>query len=285
MPVDWPAGSAYLEGGASLVQTAGGFTGSQEFQTKYGPLDDTDFVTLLYHNVLDRDPDPDGLAGWLNLLETGTSRTSVVVGFSESPEYQNDTAASLGTYVQNYLQNLKTAGDVNVLDGGDGIDTASYASAMSGVTVDLGIAGPQDTQGAGVDWLKSIENLVGSSFNDTLTGNASANMMTGGPGSDTFRYTAASQSAPGTYDTITDFIHGEDKIDFSALAGLSNGLASTTTAPATIDPHTLLAYVSGGSTVLYANTTGVTETIATADMAIHLTGVTNLSDNDLNHHA
>ena len=147
---------AYLEGGATLVQAAGGFTGSQEFQSKYGTLDDTDFVTLLYHNVLDRDPDPGGLAAWLNLLETGTSRTSVVVGFSESAEYQTNTAASLGTYVQNYLQDLKTSGGVNVLDGGDGVNTASYASAMSGVTVDLGITGPQDTLGAGVDTLKNI---------------------------------------------------------------------------------------------------------------------------------
>ena len=276
---------AYLEGGASLVQTAGGFTGSQEFQTKYGTLDDTDFVTLLYHNVLDRDPDPDGLAGWLNLLETGTSRTSVVVGFSESPEYQTNTAASLGTYVQNYLQDLKTTGGVNVLDGGDGVNTASYASAMSGVTVDLGITGPQDTLGAGVDTLKNIENLVGSSFNDTFTGNASANIMTGGPGSDTFRYTAASQSTPAAYDTITDFTSGQDKIDLSALAGLGNGLAATATAPSTIDPHTLLAYVAGGNTILYANTTASTQAIAAADMEIHLTGVTALADTDILHHA
>ena len=208
----------------------------------------------------------------------------MVVGFSESPEYQNDTAASLGTYVQNYLQNLKTSGAVNVLDGGDGTNTASYASAMSGVTVDLGITGPQDTLGAGVDTLKNIQNLVGSSFNDTFTGTDGANVLTGGPGSDTFRYTAVSQSAPSAYDTITDFTAGQDKIDFSVLAGLGNSLASTGTAPSTIDPHTLLAYVAEGNTILYANTTSSSQTTANANMEIHLTGVTSLSDSDILHH-
>ena len=125
---------------------------------------------------------------------------------------------------------------------------------------------------------------MGSSFNDTFTGTDGANVLTGGPGSDTFRYTAVSQSAPSAYDTITDFTSGQDKIDFSALAGLGNSLASTGTAPSTIDPHTLLAYVAGGNTILYVNTTAGSQTLATADMAIHLTGVTNLADTDILHH-
>ena len=172
-----------------------------------------------------------------------------------------------------------------MLDGGDGTDTASYASATGGVTVSLAVSGPQETYGAGIDTLLNIENLVGSAFSDTLTGNASANVLTGGPGSDTFRYTEVSQSAPGAYDTITDFVHGQDKFDLSTMSGLGNGLASTGTAPSTIDPHTLLAYVSSGNTILYVNTTASPHTVDAADMEIHLTGVTNLGDSDIIHHA
>ena len=75
-----------LRGGMSVETAAGGFTSSPEFQSTYGSLDDTQFVTLLYNNALHRAPDPGGLSYWLNLLSTGTSRDSVVAGFSESPE-------------------------------------------------------------------------------------------------------------------------------------------------------------------------------------------------------
>ena len=71
----------------------------------------------------------------------------------------------------------------DTLDGGFGNDTASYVSADAGVTVDLGIAGPQNT-GFGSDTLVSIENLVGSAFADTLTGNDLGNFIGGGNGAD-----------------------------------------------------------------------------------------------------
>ncbi|WP_380785610.1 pre-peptidase C-terminal domain-containing protein [Sphingomonas sp. R86521] len=73
----------------------------------------------------------------------------------------------------------------DTVDGGAGIDTASYASATSAVNVSLLITGNQDTGGGGLDRLVSIENLSGSSFGDTLTGDANANVLSGGLGNDT----------------------------------------------------------------------------------------------------
>lgn len=70
------------------------------------------------------------------------------------------------------------------LDGGTGIDTASYSTATAGVTVGLNLTGTQDTVGAGIDTLVSIENLVGSNFNDTLYGNDATNTLFGGAGED-----------------------------------------------------------------------------------------------------
>ena len=66
-----------------------------------------------------------------------------------------------------------------------GSDTASYADATAGVTVSLAIAAAQNTIGAGVDTLVNFENLTGSNFNDTLTGNSVANILNGGAGNDT----------------------------------------------------------------------------------------------------
>lgn len=72
----------------------------------------------------------------------------------------------------------------DIMVGGDGIDTASYASVSGGVTVNLSTTGAQNTGGGGVDTLSSFENLIGSRFNDTLTGTAEANVISGGAGND-----------------------------------------------------------------------------------------------------
>jgi Ca2+-binding RTX toxin-like protein len=70
--------------------------------------------------------------------------------------------------------------------GGGGVDTADYAGSSAAVSINLnaitgtGLGG--DAQG---DTLVSIENLIGSPFNDTLIGrDFVANTLTGGDGND-----------------------------------------------------------------------------------------------------
>ncbi len=72
----------------------------------------------------------------------------------------------------------------DLLDGDEGVDRVSYAGATA-VTVDLDIVGAQNTGGAGIDTLVSIEDLEGGAFNDTLNGSAGANLILGGSGNDT----------------------------------------------------------------------------------------------------
>lgn len=72
----------------------------------------------------------------------------------------------------------------DTMDGGDGNDTARYDLASSGVTVNLGIAGPQPTGGAGTDTLTSIENLEGSVHDDILIGDGGDNRLEGRGGAD-----------------------------------------------------------------------------------------------------
>ena len=84
----------------------------------------------------------------------------------------------------NTLANVITGNEGNnVIDGGGGLDTASYAAAAGAVTVNLSLLVEQTT-GAGQDLLRNIENLTGSDFADVLNGNASANVINGGAGGD-----------------------------------------------------------------------------------------------------
>jgi Ca2+-binding RTX toxin-like protein len=95
--------------------------------------------------------------------------------------------------------NVIIGGDGNdTLDGGAGNDTASYINATASVTVSLATLLTQDTGGAGFDTLTNIENLTGSGFNDTLTGNNNSNnYISGGDGADTLNVTLGNDTLDG----------------------------------------------------------------------------------------
>src|SRR3954462_13046692 len=69
---------------------------------------------------------------------------------------------------------LKGGGGADVLDGGAGIDTATYEQSSAGVQVSLQSGTGSGGDAAG-DTLVSIENLYGSSYNDTLIGDTGDN--------------------------------------------------------------------------------------------------------------
>ena len=136
----------------------------------------------------------------------------------------------------NALGNLIIAGSgVNAIDGGAGIDTLSFETATTsgttGVALALGAAGVKTTATgiSGADTVVNIENLIGSDYNDTLSGNAGVNVihggegndvlngmggndvLFGGAGSDAFVFTTA-LSATANVVRIEDFSKGEDKL-------------------------------------------------------------------------
>ncbi len=74
----------------------------------------------------------------------------------------------------------------DVLNGGGGVNTASYANAKAGVTVDLNLTTVQNTGGSGSDQLLNIQNLTGSAYNDLLKARSGgAAVLNGGAGNDT----------------------------------------------------------------------------------------------------
>jgi Ca2+-binding RTX toxin-like protein len=111
------------------------------------------------------------------------------------------------------------------ISGGTGTDTVYYTDSTSAVTVSL-VAGSANTGGtAQGDVLNLIENIVGSNFNDSLTGDANANVIFGGSGDDIIKGGAGA-----------DTIDGEAGIDTASYAGST----------ATVSIDLLNVTISGG---------------------------------------
>ncbi len=89
-------------------------------------------------------------------------------------------------------------------------ETVTYAFASAPVTVSLAVAVQQNTLGAGLDTLTNIDNLIGSGFADTLTGNVRNNVLDGGAGIDTLKGGAGNDTyiVDNTGDIVTETLTG-----------------------------------------------------------------------------
>lgn len=79
---------------------------------------------------------------------------------------------------------VRGGGLLDVLNGGDGIDTVAYDNAHCAVTVDLAKTGWQFTGGGLFDKLSGFENIIGSKYADKLYGTDGDNRINGGLGKD-----------------------------------------------------------------------------------------------------
>lgn len=79
-----------MDAGLALKEMSDAFVNSAEFIQLFGESpSNTAFVNSLYNNVLDRNADEVGLAGWLErLADSSWDRADVLIGFSESTENQ-----------------------------------------------------------------------------------------------------------------------------------------------------------------------------------------------------
>ncbi len=155
------------------------------------------------------------------------------------------------------------------------------------------------TGGAGNDSLTGgggNDSLTGGAGNDSLTGGAGSDSLTGGAGNDIFGYTALADSNAGTliganltFDTITDFTKGQDKISvvgrgFNAATALVNAQAKVneisateinaavlTAAAGAIGANGLGTFVLGGNTYILGNDNNVLITGGN-DILVKLTG-------------
>jgi Ca2+-binding RTX toxin-like protein len=137
--LDWM--NALDTGGQSLKTVVAGFVGSTEFQATYGSLNNTQFVTLMYTNVLGRAPDATGLSNWVHALNNGMSRTDVVVGFSDSTEFRSTTSGGFKSYMASSFGSwndwIEGGAGNDVLIGGRGADDFSFLATDAGGSNDV----------------------------------------------------------------------------------------------------------------------------------------------------
>ena len=143
----------YMEGGGSLNVLATAFLNSAEFQARYGGLSNQQFVEQMYRFCLDREGDPGGIQSWVNNLNTGITRTEMLVLFSESAEHRTLTQPILnqGLWVANdhalTIARMYDATFDRLPDsGGLAGWTANLAGGMSLVSIAAAFASSQEFQ-------------------------------------------------------------------------------------------------------------------------------------------
>jgi hypothetical protein len=81
--------------GMSLAAISDAIARSPGFQAAYGTLTNEQFVTLMYRNVLGRDPDLGGFAAWVSRLDRrALTRGEVMLEFLKSGEYRSRSGAT-----------------------------------------------------------------------------------------------------------------------------------------------------------------------------------------------
>jgi Ca2+-binding RTX toxin-like protein len=192
----------------------------------------------------------------------------------------------------------------DLLDGGAGGDTATYQGSNAAVTINLatGAASGGFAQG---DTLVDVEHVTGSSYNDSIIGNAAANVLRGGAGNDAINASAGSDRIVGGFgkdtmagggggdvfafenvadsshmqakrDIVTDFQHGSDRIDLRAF-DFNQGATFIGTQAMHGNGHGEVSYeFEGNNTMVYADTNGD----GTDDFAVQLNGQVNLTASD-----
>jgi hypothetical protein len=172
-------------------------------------------------------------------------------------EYGILQASGAANLTGNALANRLYAGSGdNVLDGAGGTDRVLYGLAGAGVTVSLAASGAQNTGGSGWDTLVSIEQLIGSDYADSLTGNSGGNVLGGGAGNDTLEGGAGNDILTGSTGAdrfLFGSASGQDGIsDFSISQGDQISLLTNLNGSGIVDGASALSHLSdvSGNAVL-----------------------------------
>ena len=76
-------------GDVTLDGVAYWFGQSTEFASRYGALSDTDFLNLVYQNLLGRTPDQGGFDYWLDQMDSGLTQHGVIRWVAANTEFIN----------------------------------------------------------------------------------------------------------------------------------------------------------------------------------------------------
>ncbi|MFE8583487.1 cadherin domain-containing protein [Sphingomonas sp. NCPPB 2930] len=179
-------------------------------------------------------------------VSAGDASGDILSGFEKvlgSAYADRLTAAATGSTLMGGAGNdtLVAGAGADTIDGGADNDTIDYSGSTAGITVDLATqtASGGDAQG---DVITNVENVIGTAYADTLTGDGGGNILRGGAGDDVL-------AGLGGADVL-DGGDGTDMADYSASAnGVTINLTAGTGSGGDADGDTLIAIenVTGGS--------------------------------------
>lgn len=135
-------------------------------------------------------------------LVDGPGDDEVHAGGADDAVPNNDGADSLHAGAGEDLFISNAACDGDLLDGGPDRDNANWANFDRAVSIDMGLGraglvgdvGQPDCEGAPLTTLAAIEDIEGTSDDDTLIGDAGPNQLLGRPGHDSYFAAAGDDS-------------------------------------------------------------------------------------------
>ena len=212
-------------------------------------------------NVIEGGADNDVIdgGGGRDTASYRSSNSGVTINLNSNPQVGGHAAGDTLTSMENIIGSahadvltgngednvIEGGGGGDTLDGGEGTDTLSYQGSSGGVTVDLRKGSEVDINGSPMDIISkssgghaagdkviydTFENITGSRYGDTLTGDDEVNVLKGGAGNDRLNGEAGDdtlEGGPGR-DTL-DGGEGADKATYAgATAGVTLDLSSGT---------------------------------------------------------
>ncbi len=197
-----------IEGGGGADSLVGG--GNGDWLSYAGSPAGVD-VSLLRGTGLGGDAEGDAFSGFRNVL--GSAHDDVLTG-------DNDNNTIYGGAGVDTIEGL--GGSDSLVGGGNG-DWLSYLNSDAGVTINLQTGAASGGHASG-DRFSGFANILGSAFNDTLTGDGAVNTLYGGAGVDTIEGRGGADSLVGGGDgDWLSYASSGSGVNVSLLTGSGSG--------------------------------------------------------------
>jgi hypothetical protein len=262
----------FSTGGVTIDLTNAIGTGTGGYYAAGDSFSNTELIGSAYDDTFVASADAntfDGAGSNHNRVSYAASTTAVTVDLN----YTDGTGTSGGYAQGDKLSNIQdltggvgndtfvASAAANNFDGGAGSNRVSYAASNAGVIVDL-VLGSSGGY-ADNDTYVNIQNVTGSTANDTFIASLAANDFVGGGGTNTVSYAKASD---GNGVTV-DLFHGTGSNGFAGgdTSGIQNVIGSAYDDTFIADSNTnVFAGGLGSNTVSYAfSTAAVTVNLVT----------------------
>jgi hypothetical protein len=282
----------------SIAAVQAGFSASTESQALFGNKSTIDKVTAIYQNAFGRAPEPAGLAYWVAQLDSGKVTQAQASWTIQQSAGAGDAAAVQNklTAAQAFTAQIDTTAEIQGYQGTGAADagraflatvnqnnasaTAAVANAATALATAVNAGG---TTGSSFVLTAGVDNLVGTTNNDTFTADntsttaagqlSAADTINGGAGVDTLRVFLAATGTNSTSvanPTLTNvenvLLNGGALTAYTAIAGTTGLIIEAPTvtgATYTVAGQavTLKGFTGAAGTTSIASTTDTTESV------------------------